>query len=86
MIVRPIAPFERNRFAELADPEQTALRSHIEDALATEATSDCWCLVAEQDGRWLGARPGGSESSRKCAARATWTTYSLTGPRLSSAP
>jgi RimJ/RimL family protein N-acetyltransferase len=52
VIVRPIQPQERARFAAV---DQTGvLQTHLDDAFESGATSERWCLVAERNGRWLG--------------------------------
>ena len=52
MIVRPIRPDERSRF--VAIDQSRVLEAHLDEAFASGATSERWCLVAEENGRWLG--------------------------------
>jgi hypothetical protein len=54
-VIRAIEPGERARFAHLDDPEQQRiLAQHLDDAFASGATSEAFCLVAERGGRWIG--------------------------------
>jgi RimJ/RimL family protein N-acetyltransferase len=52
VIVRPIQSEERAQFAAI--DQSGLLQVHLEEAFASGATSERWCLVAERDGRWLG--------------------------------
>jgi RimJ/RimL family protein N-acetyltransferase len=52
MIVRPIQSHERARFASI--DQSGLLQAHLDDAFASGATSERWCLVAERNGGWLG--------------------------------
>jgi len=65
MIVRSIEAAERDRFTSLRDGADTLAR-HVAEAFAGGATSEGWCLVAEEGDRWLGraflrAAPKGNE-------------------------
>jgi RimJ/RimL family protein N-acetyltransferase len=52
VIVRPIRSGEREQFAAI--DESGVLKTHLDDAFASGATSERWCLVAERDGCWVG--------------------------------
>jgi RimJ/RimL family protein N-acetyltransferase len=55
MIIRPIRADERSRFTALHDPSQgKLLAEHLDEAFASNSTSEQWCLVAERHDRWLG--------------------------------
>jgi ribosomal protein S18 acetylase RimI-like enzyme len=55
MIIRPIRALERDRFVSLLDAEQSELlREHLDDAFASGATTEAWCLVVEREDRWIG--------------------------------
>jgi ribosomal protein S18 acetylase RimI-like enzyme len=52
VIIRPIRPDERSRF--VAIDQSRVLEAHLNEAFASGAASERWCLVAEENGRWLG--------------------------------
>jgi RimJ/RimL family protein N-acetyltransferase len=52
MIVRAIESRERARFAAI--DQSGLLQAHLDEAFASGATSERWCLVAKRNGRWLG--------------------------------
>jgi hypothetical protein len=52
VIVRAIESRERARFAAI--DQSGLLQAHLDEAFASGATSERWCLVAKRNGRWLG--------------------------------